>query len=139
MTLQQKKDRAKDLRLRREYNITLEEYNKVLAYQNGCCYICRKTHGKKGQLLVLSVDHNHTTGLVRGLLCWPCNKAIAVFRDNAGSMARAAQYIDNPPFMVVLGERFCVPGKVGTKIRAKKIKALRGDGGSNKKRKAGKK
>jgi hypothetical protein len=140
MTLKEKRERAKDLRLQREYNITLSEYNKVLQYQEGCCAICKKKHGKKGQGLVLSVDHCHTTGLVRGLICWPCNKGIAVFQDSYKSLGNAASYLIAPPFSCVLSkDRFTVPGRVGTKIRAKAINALRGKGGSNKKRKTGKK
>jgi hypothetical protein len=116
------KERAKDARLKREYHITLAEFNKVLAYQNNCCAICKKRFGKKGQKLILSVDHCHTTGLCRGLLCWPCNKAIAIFQDDAKRMAAASQYILNPPFTVVLGApRVTAPGKVGTKIRAKRL------------------
>ena len=116
------KERAKDARLKREYHINLEEFNKVLAYQNNCCAICKNKFGKKGQKLILSVDHSHTTGLCRGLLCWPCNKAIAIFQDDAKRMAAASQYILNPPFTVVLGApRVTAPGRVGTKMRAKRL------------------
>lgn len=115
-----KQERAKDARLRREYHITLEEYNKVLTFQNGRCAICKQRYGKKGQRLILSVDHNHTTGQVRGLLCWPCNKAIAIFQDIAERMAAGSDYIINPPFTTVLGApRITAPGKVGSKKRAK--------------------
>jgi Recombination endonuclease VII len=134
------KEKAKDLRLRREYNITLAEYNQVLQYQKGCCAICKKKYGKKGQKLILSVDHCHTTGLVRGLLCWPCNRGIAVFQDDYKRLGAASSYLIAPSFSCVLSvDRFCVPGKVGTKIRAKKINALRGKSGTDKKRKTGKK
>jgi hypothetical protein len=124
---QEKQERAKDLRLQREYNITLDEYKQVLKFQKGCCAICHKKYGKKGQKLILSVDHCHITGKLRGFICWPCNKGIAVFQDDAQRLKDAGNYLDFPPFYVVFGEnRFCMPGRVGTKIRAKKIKALRG-------------
>lgn len=117
-----KKDRAKDLRLRREFHITLEEYNKVLDYQQGVCYICKRMYNKKGKKLVLSVDHDHKTGEVRGLLCWLCNKAIAILQDDIERMHNAYLYFKNIPFEVVLGEkRYTAPGEIGAKKRLKQL------------------
>ena len=132
-----KQERAKDARLKREYHITLEEYNKVLAFQNGRCAICKQRYGKKGQRLILSVDHCHTDpAIVRGLICWPCNKAIAIFQDNAERMAAGSDYILNPPFTTVLGApRITAPGKVGSKKRAKLLmKMAQGQPSGTKKR-----
>lgn len=108
-------DRAADLRLQREYGITLEEYNRVLKYQGGQCAICNREPTNTR----LSVDHCHDTGLLRGLLCWPCNRAIAHFQDSAEKLKAAAKYIQAPPLKKVLGMVFTAPGKVGTKRRAK--------------------
>jgi hypothetical protein len=117
-----KQEKAKDLRLRREFHITLEQYNQVLAYQNGACAICGKTHNKKGKKLILSVDHDHKTGQVRGLLCWPCNKAIAIFQDDLDRLRGAVRYFEQVPFTVVLGkEMYTAPGQIGAKKRIKQL------------------
>lgn len=118
-----KQEKAKDQRLKREYHITLEEFKKVLKFQGGVCAICKRKLNKKGEPLVFSVDHKHSdekAGLVRGLLCWVCNKAIAILQDNPERAYNAFSYLSNPPFTQVLGkERFTAPGRVGTKARKK--------------------
>lgn len=57
----------------RKFNLTVEAYNKMVSAQNGVCAICR-SGTPNGQRL--SVDHCHQTGIVRGLLCQPCNLAL---------------------------------------------------------------
>lgn len=127
-----KQEKAKDARLKREFHITLEEFRKVLAYQGGGCAICGKKLNKKGKPLLLAVDHCHTTGLVRGVLCWPCNKGIAVFQDDVDRLRKAALYFEHNPFTVVLGkERYTAPGRVGTKVRIKKLAAFNAAGKGN--------
>ena len=124
-----KQERAKDTRLQREFHITLAEFNKVLALQGGACAICKNRLNKKGIPYRLAVDHCHKTGLVRGLLCWPCNKGIAILQDDAQRMYNAYKYISEPPFTQANGERFTAPGEVGTKVREKlliKFNAARG-------------
>lgn len=111
------KDKAADLRLRRTYGISLEQYNKVFEYQKKACAICKTPHvpGKPR----LSVDHCHTTGELRGLLCWGCNRKIGAFNDNVALLKAAALYLTKPPIRFVLGIVFSAPGKVGSKRRAK--------------------
>ena len=76
------------LRLQR-YKLTPEEHNKMLIEQNHCCKICgQKQKGKRP----LVVDHHHKTGMVRGLLCYTCNRAIAVF-DNPILLEKAQAYL----------------------------------------------
>lgn len=119
-----KKDKAADLRMRREYHISLEEYNKVFKHQGRVCAICKRPvqPGKAR----LAIDHCHTTGQVRGLLCWPCNRAIAVFKDDLIRLKAAVAYLTNPPFTIVFkGDRYTAPGRVGTKRRAKMLLAMR--------------
>ena len=114
------KERAKDLRLRREFHITLAEFKRVLEYQQGVCFICKKRLNKKGEPLRLAVDHEHHDGELRGLLCWTCNKGIAVFQDSLEKLQNAVRYLKLPPFEAVFGEkRFTAPGRVGTKVRKK--------------------
>jgi hypothetical protein len=63
------------------YGITLEDYNRILKEQQDCCSIC----GREAYLFRkrLHVDHNHTTGKVRGLLCTNCNTRLGFYEmDN---------------------------------------------------------
>jgi len=88
-----KKDRIKDLYLKRAFNISIEEYNKLFENQNGCCAICNKhqTEFKKS----FAVDHCHKTIKVRGLLCSKCNIGIGQFNDNEELLRKAIEYIKN--------------------------------------------
>ena len=81
----------KNRNLIKNYGITLEDYNRMFGEQNGCCKIC----GKHQQDLKASlhVDHNHTTGKVRGLLCHHCNVGIGHFEDNIALLSNAIAYL----------------------------------------------
>ena len=119
------KRKAKDARLRREYHTTIEEADKVLEFQDKVCYICKKKYNKKGGLLILCLDHAHSSGLRRGFLCWPCNKAIAIMQDDPKRCYNAYEYLTNPPFTIVFGEpQYTAPGKIGSKKRKKLLAAF---------------
>lgn len=79
--------------LKRMYGITLDDYNKILKDQNYCCAICEgfETHDKHG---VLAVDHNHTTGEVRGLLCYKCNTGLGSYNDDINLFNKAIKYLE---------------------------------------------
>lgn len=79
----------RDLRLRRVYGITLEEYEAMYEIQNGLCAICNKEETNK----LLAVDHCHGTGKVRGLLCAKCNQGIGHFNDDSNLLERAIKYV----------------------------------------------
>jgi hypothetical protein len=84
MTPAQWENHARTLRkccLRRDYGITLEEYDAMLLAQNGCCYICKRhwSSFKKS----LAVDHCHVSGKVRKLLCAKCNTAVGWYEKFA--------------------------------------------------------
>jgi hypothetical protein len=86
----------RSMHLRREYGITRREYDELLKAQNGVCAICkkpetRKSHGKNDPL---SVDHNHDTGVVRGLLCGNCNRMIGLAFDDPETLRLAAEYLE---------------------------------------------
>lgn len=75
---------------------TEEDFNKLLAEQNGLCKICGKKEtmiNKSGRLSRLSIDHCHENGHVRGLLCGRCNKGLGSFFDNITIMESAIKYI----------------------------------------------
>jgi Recombination endonuclease VII len=87
------KDKARENNLKRKFNLTIKDYNKILELQNNKCFICQKPSLSKN----LAVDHEHKTGLIRGLLCNMCNRALARFNDNSLLLQRAAIYLENPP------------------------------------------
>jgi hypothetical protein len=65
--------------LRRSYGLSIAEYNTMFAERNGLCDICHKAEvafNENGVPRSLSVDHNHVTGKVRGLLCHNCNRKL---------------------------------------------------------------
>jgi hypothetical protein len=82
--------------LRREYGITLEQYNEILESQQGKCAICGKDYstimdGKKARL---AVDHCHKTGAIRGLLCNSCNTGLGNLKDDPDLLRAAIKYIE---------------------------------------------
>lgn len=85
------------------YGITETEYNQLLRFQQGRCYIC----GKEPRTKRLAVDHDHKTGEVRGLLCAHnengCNRAIIANLEASKyggieAARRALAYLESPPF-----------------------------------------
>lgn len=80
----------------KRYGLSVEQYLLMLEGQDGLCAICLKpeTEIKRGTLAGLAVDHDHVSGLVRGLLCSRCNKGIGLLQDNPDRMRRAALYVE---------------------------------------------
>lgn len=76
---------------KRTYGITLEEYDEMVAAQGGVCAICG---GGPGRYPRLCVDHDHETGVIRGLLCNDCNRGIGLLGDNPTTVAAAAAYLN---------------------------------------------
>lgn len=75
----------------RKRGLTLADYDAMVAERNGCCDICgNRPVNQKGSLCV---DHDHVTGVVRGLLCSPCNRAIGLLGDTPEGLARAVGYL----------------------------------------------
>ena len=76
-----KKDKRRDYLLQRRYGINLTQYKKMHTAQKGQCAICKKH--QRNLKKRLSVDHNHKTGRIRGLLCPYCNtKLLRFLRDD---------------------------------------------------------
>ncbi len=76
-----------------KYGIGADDYDALLATQGGVCAIC----GGTNQGVRLVIDHNHTTGQVRGLLCAQCNFAVGHLGDDPERARRLADYIEHPP------------------------------------------
>lgn len=96
-TDEKRKQVRRERRYLENYGISLEEYNAKLKEQGGCCAICRNPERKlsKGGLEMqpLCVDHNHTTGKIRGLLCSGCNLAIGNMKENIDYLLSAVTYL----------------------------------------------
>ena len=74
---------------KRKYNITIEQYNKILLEQNNKCKIC----GTENKEKYFHIDHNHKTGKIRGLLCCNCNLALGFIKDNSFILIKAINYL----------------------------------------------
>lgn len=89
---------AKILSKKREktYGLSHDEYKRLLRKQEEVCAICGKpeTLKIKGKVATLSVDHNHNTGEIRGLLCSRCNRGLGVFNDDIGLLKKAVAYLE---------------------------------------------
>ena len=79
--------------LKRVYNITIEDYEAMLGKQGGVCAICGGTETKSSQQENFSVDHCHTTGVIRGLLCNNCNRGLGLLGDTIESLTKALEYL----------------------------------------------
>lgn len=80
------KDRLRKNRLMTRYGISQEDFNNMFDSQEGVCPICN------GEISV--VDHDHKTGLVRGLLCRSCNAGLGLFKDDTSNLANAIAYLE---------------------------------------------
>jgi hypothetical protein len=85
-------DKLNNRYLEKNYNINLNNYNELLASQNNCCAICLSTHpGLRNKRF--SVDHNHTTNQIRGLLCHSCNSMLGHAKDDINVLSSAMHYL----------------------------------------------
>jgi len=85
------KEHNREVAVFRLYGIAQKQFESMLKDRQGKCKICKtKTPGRHG----FEIDHNHTTGKVRGLLCHRCNKAIGLFDDNIETAVSAAKYLE---------------------------------------------
>jgi len=88
-------------RLQHVYGITLDDYDRMFAAQDGVCVICSEPEtkmwrGHTGRAAVtrLCVDHDHDTGKVRELLCDRCNKLLGFARDDIDILTKVINYIN---------------------------------------------
>ena len=77
--------------LRRKYGLTLEAYESMLMAQGAMCAVCGLAKwGNRGPV----IDHDHTSGKVRGVLCFSCNAGIGLLHDNPKRLRAAADYLE---------------------------------------------
>lgn len=76
--------------LKKKYGLTLDQFDELLASQHGACAIClREQVGMR-----LHIDHDHSTGKIRGLLCSNCNTGLGMFGDSVDGLIAAIQYLE---------------------------------------------
>jgi len=77
--------------LKKRYSLTLEQYDVLFKSQEGRCKICNISEDNLGYKLC--VDHCHKTGIVRGLLCKPCNLIVGNSKENIEILKKAITYV----------------------------------------------
>ena len=101
----QNPDKVRDSNYRRRYGITADEYEQKMAAQGGLCNICRHPEtvlATNGSVRALCVDHCHSVGIIRDLLCSKCNQGIGMFLDDPILMRAAADYAEHHQSLVIL-------------------------------------
>lgn len=84
-------NRSRNSRLKNWYGIDLETYNMMWALQEGKCAICHKHQTDNGRRL--AVDHEHSTGKIRNLLCQYCNTALGLLQEDLSVMSALVEYL----------------------------------------------
>ena len=91
-----RKSELREGHLKRKFGITLDDFEAMLEAQGGGCAICGRSAPEGTSL---HVDHDHETGVVRGLLCFTCNGALGMFTEDEEHLARAADYVNSGGFV----------------------------------------
>jgi hypothetical protein len=107
-------ERVRDLALQRNFGITLAEYRQILAAQGGMCPICKKPLSGWSN----PVDHDHKTGVIRGILCTYCNRKNVGHFSDWKLVFEIYKYLLHHPAAKVVGPRR-VPKKKPRKRRPK--------------------
>lgn len=89
--LQKCNDADTNSRFKRTYGIDITQYNQIFLNQEGCCAGCKTHQYELKRKLV--VDHNHETGVIRGLLCNNCNRGLGLLKDNSNVLLNLSNYI----------------------------------------------
>ncbi len=90
-------ERKRKEKYKQRYGITIQQYEELYTHQNGRCKLCHKIettiNNKTKKVARLSIDHNHQTKAIRGLLCNNCNRALGLFKDNTQTLENAIKYL----------------------------------------------
>lgn len=81
--------------IKRVFDMSIEDYNQLLAQQNYVCAICLKIETRiiNGEISSLVIDHSHIDNRIRGLLCQKCNSGLGMINDNIELLKRAILYL----------------------------------------------
>jgi len=76
--------------LKYKFGITIEQYDEMLANQNGVCAICDRPSSNGYRL---AVDHSHTTNKNRELLCHKCNTSLGLLNEDINTLTKMIEYL----------------------------------------------
>ena len=85
------KNKNRNDHYKRTYGISLDDYNKMFNDQSGCCLGCKKHQSELKR--ALSIDHDHKTGEIRGLLCHKCNVVLGLIFDDVTILSNLIKYL----------------------------------------------
>lgn len=93
-------ERTRASSLKKNYGISVDEYDAMWEAQDGKCALCRGANEdvidwRTGKPRMLAVDHCHNSNKVRGLLCEHCNRGLGCFKDDVALIRRAADYVES--------------------------------------------
>lgn len=88
---QEEKIRIRAYGLKRMYGLSLDAYEELLIKQKYKCAVCEID--QKSYKRPFDVDHDHSTGIIRGLCCMRCNRAMGLFKDDPKITQRATNYL----------------------------------------------
>lgn len=84
--------RARNYKLKKDFGITIDQFDALAVQQNNLCAICNKPQLEHKKYL--SVDHCHKTDKIRGLLCEACNLGLGHFKDDIELLLKAVNYLN---------------------------------------------
>lgn len=96
------RDSERERHLVRKYGVTFADYKRMLDEQEGRCAICARPEPEHR---MFDVDHDHATGVVRGLLCTSCNRVLGHAGDSPERLRAAADYLEQKPSSRRLGRK----------------------------------
>lgn len=86
-------DEIREYHYQNRYGISLNQYEEKLKEQDYSCAICGSKHTSNERMKRLVVDHDHNTGMVRGLLCHSCNVAIGAAKEQEEILMACISYL----------------------------------------------
>ena len=96
MTREERHAKGRAAHLRAKYDLSPEDFERMWELAGGCCEICKKNLSRETSHTTqkVHIDHDHTSGRVRGLLCFTCNTALGKFGDNVELLRAAIKYLE---------------------------------------------
>lgn len=87
---------CREVALKKNFGINLDDYNKMHEVQGGVCAICGQpeTQMRGGKVKWLAVDHNHKTGSIRELLCHDCNTGMGKLKEDPVIINSVLRYLE---------------------------------------------
>lgn len=118
-SVQCQREKFREEWLNQVYGITIEEYETILDYQNRVCAICRRPPKPGKSLAVDHAHHQGSSGPIRGLLCFVCNRRLVGAKSDA-MLSAMGEYVRNYPATAALGREVIAPGRPKKKRQPRK-------------------